>query len=76
MVMISYDYTLLLLLVIATTFEIALSWEGDTICSKVCTKDKKTVCLYGENVPKCYADCLGKVSRNLYLVKLVLEVPK
>ena len=71
MVMICFDYTLLLLLVfIAATFETALSWEGDSNCSKACTEDKKTVCLYGENVPKCYADCLGKVSRNLYLVNL------
>ena len=69
--MICCDYTLLLLLVlIAATFETALSLEGDSNCSKACIEDKKTVCLYGENVPKCYADCLGKVSRNLYLVDL------
>ena len=69
--MICCDYIFLLLLVfIATTFEIALSWEEDSNCSKACTEDKKTVCLYGENVPKCYADCLGKVSGNIYLVNL------
>ena len=69
--MICCNYTLLLLLVFITAaFEIALSLEGDSNCSKACTEDKKTVCLYGENVPKCYADCLGKVRLNLYLVNL------
>ena len=35
-------------------------------CSKHCTEDRKTVCLYHEDVPQCYADCLKKVSLNIF----------
>ena len=30
-------------------------------CSRHCTEDRTTVCLYGENVPLCYANCKKKV---------------
>jgi hypothetical protein len=37
-------------------------WKTKPKCSKHCSGDQTTVCLDGEDVPKCYAECKNRVS--------------
>ena len=38
------------------------AWEeSKPKCSKHCKGNRQTVCLWGENVPSCYADCKNEV---------------
>ena len=37
-------------------------------CSKDCTENRKTVCLYQEDVPQCFADCLKKVRQFIFAI--------
>ena len=37
-------------------------WTTKPKCSKHCSGDQTTVCLDGEDVPKCYAECKNRVS--------------
>ena len=45
-----------------TTTTWAPGWTTKPKCSKYCSGDQTTVCLDGEDVPKCYAECKHKVS--------------
>ena len=40
-------------------------WTTKPKCSKHCSGDQTTVCLDGEDVPKCYAECKNRVSEIL-----------
>jgi hypothetical protein len=43
-------------------------WTTKPKCSKYCSGDQTTVCLDGEDVPKCYAQCKHRVCDIWFIV--------